>query len=92
MTLEKTYDCRNIVLVIGEEYRSLHISFSNNLSHTVSKDHIRIVDFINGSTKVQGNYIYDLKNNEVNYISIDGTKTKSKFKYIRIKAIKTPNN
>ena len=88
LTFNKTYDCRSIILVIGEQYKNINFSFSNNLSHNYSDDHIRIVDCVPGSTQVQGNYIYNLKNKEVTYFKINGNKTVKKFKYIRIQVIK----
>jgi len=87
LTFDKTYDCRSIILVIGEQYKNIHFSFSNNLSHNYSTNHIRIVDFVPGFTRVQGNYIYNLKNKEVTYFKIDGNKTVKKFQYIKIQAI-----
>lgn len=88
LTFNKTYDCRSIILVIGEQYKNIRFSFSNNLSHNYSGYHIRIVDCVPGATQVQGNYIYNLKNKEVTYFKIDGNKTVKKFKYIKIQAIK----
>lgn len=91
LTLNKTYDCRSIILVIGEQYKNIHFSFSNNLRHNYSTNHIRIVDCVPGSTQVQGNYIYNLKNKEVTYFKINGNKTVKKFQYIKIQVIEKIN-
>ena len=88
LTFNKKYDCHSIILVIGEQYENINFSFSNNLSHNYSGNHIRIVDFVPGDTQVRGNYIYNLKNKEVAYFKINGDKTVKKFRFIKILAIK----
>ena len=82
LKLNKVYNYRSIVFVFGEPYRNISISFSKNLSNVYSKNHIRICDFIAGSTRVKGNYIYDLNDKKVTYYPIGGKKTVKEFKFI----------
>lgn len=91
LTIEKSYDCHSIVLVIGVDYENVIFSYSSDLGHKKSKCHVRIVDFVPGSTQVKGNFIYDLKTHYVTYIPISGDTTKRKFEYIPIKAILSPD-
>jgi len=90
LKLNKTYNCRSITFVFGEPYRNIGISFSKNLNNIYSKNHIRICAFIAGSTRVKGNYIYDLKGKKVTYYPIDGKETVKEFKFITLQTDKQP--
>jgi hypothetical protein len=73
---------REIIFQSGPPYCIMHIEKSSDISHSQSDSHIRIIRFEKGQTKVKCNDIYDLKNNVVKKIWLDGRIEEKPFKNV----------
>ncbi|MHC4617771.1 MAG: hypothetical protein ACYTEQ_08455 [Planctomycetota bacterium] len=65
----RSIDATYIVVEPGEDYDIVRFERSSDLAHTKSADHIRVVRFEKGTTRVVSNMIYDLKQETVKIIS-----------------------
>jgi hypothetical protein len=65
----RSIDATDIVVEPGEDYDIVRFERSSDLAHTKSADHIRVVRFEKGTTRVVSNMIYDLKRETVKIIS-----------------------
>lgn len=65
-------EAMDIVVAPGRGYNIVRFERSLDLAHTKSADHIRIVQFEPGTTRVRSNMIYDLKQRVVRIIPISG--------------------
>ncbi|MHC4575533.1 MAG: hypothetical protein ACYS76_15650 [Planctomycetota bacterium] len=65
----RSIDATDIVVMPGEDYDIVRFERSSDLAHTKSADHIRVVRFERGTTRVVSNMIYDLKRETVKIIS-----------------------
>lgn len=88
LTLDGNYGRHSLNLVFGDDYKSQSISFSSDLSHTFSRNHVRIVAFTPKSRLVQGNYIYNLNNHKVTFIERNGDRKTTSFEYIPLRIVK----
>lgn len=71
-------DAMDIVVAPGRDYNIVRFERSLDLAHTKSADHIRVVRFERGTTRVRSNMIYDLKRRMVKIIPISGQGTEQK--------------
>jgi hypothetical protein len=62
----------DIVVELGKPYNIVRFGRSSDLAHTNSADHIRVVQFEMGTTRVTSNMIYDLKQKTIKTIPISG--------------------
>lgn len=65
-------DAMDIIIQPGKPYNTLRFERSSDIGHTTSADHIRVVRFEPGTTRVTSNMIYDLKRKVVKIIPISG--------------------
>lgn len=65
-------DIADIVVEPGKLYNIVRFERSSDLAHTKSVDHIRVVRFKPGTTRVVSNMIYDIKRKTVKTIPISG--------------------
>jgi hypothetical protein len=61
-----------IVVQPDQPYSIVRFERASDLKHTASADHIRVVRFEAGETRVEANAIYDLKHRVVKIIPISG--------------------
>lgn len=61
-------EASDLVVEPGPPYNIVRFERSSDLAHTKSADHIRVVQFETGTTRVISNMIYDLKNKKVSRI------------------------
>ncbi len=61
-----------IVVQPGQPYNIVRFERASDLKHTASADHIRVVRFEAGETRVEANAIYNLKRGVVKIISLSG--------------------
>ena len=65
-------DAGYIVVQPGQPYNIIRFERASDLKHTGSADHIRVVRFRAGETRVESNAIYDLARQTVQTIPIEG--------------------
>ncbi len=65
-------DVNYVVVQPGKPYNIVRFERASDLRHTESADHVRVVRFKAGETRVEGNAIYDLKRRVVRIISTSG--------------------
>lgn len=65
-------EVNHVVVQPGQPYNIVRFERASDLKHTESADHIRVVRFKAGETRVEGNAIYDLKRKVVKIIPISG--------------------
>ena len=68
----QNYMQRSLVLVAGSVYYAVKIDKSDGLGHTPSQDHIRYVEWEDGSTRVKANHIYNWRTQNVITIPLSG--------------------
>jgi hypothetical protein len=61
-----------LVVQPGQPYNIVRFERASDLKHTASADHIKVVRFEAGETRVEANAIYDLKRGVVKIIPISG--------------------
>jgi hypothetical protein len=81
-------NARKIYLRIGPKYRLIMLEKSSDLSHTPSDHHLRAVGFEKGTTTVNRNDIYDVKNGIHTVIGTNGKTAQEPFKYIQLRVQK----
>ena len=65
-------DVGHIVVQPGQPYNIVRFERASDLKHTGSADHVRVVRFRAGETRVESNAIYDLARQTVQIIPIEG--------------------
>ncbi len=65
-------DVGYVVVQPGQPYNVVRFERASDLQHTGSSDHIRVVRFKPGETRVESNAIYDLARQTVQIIPIEG--------------------
>jgi hypothetical protein len=65
-------DVGHIVVQPGQPYNIVRFERASDLKHTGSADHVRVVRFRAGATRVESNAIYDLAHQTVQIIPIEG--------------------
>lgn len=65
-------DVGHIVVQPGQPHNIVRFERASDLKHTGSADHVRVVRFKTGETRVESNAIYDLARQTVQIIPIEG--------------------
>jgi len=71
-------EVHDIVAEPGPPYNIVHFERSSNIRHNKSANHIRVVQFEAGTTRVASNMVYDLKRKIVKIIPIFGGQAQEK--------------
>jgi len=79
---------KKFYLRVGPKYRVIALEKSSDLKHTPSDHHVRVVGFEKGSTTVNRNDIYDVKNGTKTVIGMDGRSTQEPSSKVSLKVQK----
>ncbi|MHC4740102.1 MAG: M56 family metallopeptidase, partial [Planctomycetota bacterium] len=79
-------DVTDIIVEPGKSHNIVKFERSSNLAHTKSTDHVRVVNFEPGTTRVVSNMIYDIKRKIVKTIPISGRAEEKPYEVILLKA------
>jgi hypothetical protein len=79
-------DVGHIVVQPGKPYGIVRFERASDLQHTGSTDHVRVVRFEAGGTRVEGNAVYDLKRRTVRIIPVSGDAWEESYSEIRLMA------
>jgi len=87
----QNYRQHNLTLIVGSVYYRIDISKSDGLPHSRSDDHLRVIEWEDGSTRVKANHIYNWRKRTVVTIPLlqDPAPEKSS-QYITLKAVYLP--
>ncbi len=80
------FEAQSLVLVAGDVFHPVVIEKSDTLSHHLSENHVRVVVWQPGDTKVVANAIYDLQKRTVTRIPIAGEREEGPFERIALTA------
>ena len=84
-------EATDIVLEPGLPYDIVSFERSSDLAHTKSADHIRVLRFEKGTTRVTGNAIYDLKRKTAKILAVSGQPTQEIFTEVLLLTRKLKN-